>query len=186
MILPIYTFGSDVLREPADEIVGDSPELQELIDNMLDTMHGAYGIGLAGPQVGVGQRIFVVDLTTLQEDLEADGEDVPEQPMVFINPEIIESSDELSAFEEGCLSIPDIREEVKRPVSVEVEYTDRNWERKRLSCSGMLARVVQHENDHLDGIMFIDYLTPFRKRLLKRRLKEMSEGFVEADYPLAD
>lgn len=185
-MLPIYTFGAEVLRDPATEIAEDSPELQTLIDNMIETMHGAYGIGLAGPQVGVGQRIFVVDLSSLQEDLEADGEEVPEQPMVFINPEIVAESVEQTNFEEGCLSIPDIREDVSRPVAVEIEYTDRNWKRQKLTASGMLARVVQHEYDHLDGVLFVDYLTSFRKRLLKRRLKEMADGLVEADYPLAD
>lgn len=185
MVLPIYTFGAEVLRNPAEDIPENSPELQKLIDDMIETMHGAYGIGLAGPQVGVSQRIFVVDLSSLQEELEADGEEVPEQPMVFINPEIVAESEEETNFEEGCLSIPDIREDVKRPVAVEIEYTDREWQRKKLTATGMLARVVQHEYDHLEGILFVDYLTSFRKRLIKRRLKEMAEGIVDADYPLA-
>lgn len=186
MILPIYTYGSDVLRRRADEVEQDSPELQKLIDNMIQTMHGAMGIGLAAPQIGVSSRIFVVDLTAFLEDVEEVDEDLPEQPMVFINPQITDPSEDESAFEEGCLSIPDIREDVYRPDAIRIEYTDRNFERRTLDADGMLARVIQHEYDHLDGVLFIDHLTPFRRRLLKRRLKEMEEGRIEADYPLAD
>jgi peptide deformylase len=166
MILPVHTYGDDVLREETKEVEGDSPELQELIDNMIDTMHGAAGIGLAAPQVGRTERLFVVDLGPLVDEEDPDTLEWPEQPMVFINPEITEESEEEIEFEEGCLSIPDLREYVAR-------------------AEDMLARVIQHEYDHLDGVLFIDRISAFRRRLLRRRLKDMSEGLVEADYPLA-
>ena len=185
MILPIFTLGSDVLRSPAATVDGDSAEIQQLIDNMIQTMHAASGIGLAAPQIGVSQRIFTVDLTPVIEDLEEDAE-IPDQPMVFINPVLSNPDEEESIFEEGCLSIPDIREDVARPVAIEVEYYDRNFEKQSLVADGLLARVVQHEFDHLEGVLFLDYLSPFRKRLLKRRLNDIVEGRIEADYLLAE
>ncbi len=186
MILPIFVLGSDVLRTRADEVEGDSPELQKFVDDMIETMHAASGIGLAAPQVGKLLRIFTVDLTPLAEDLEEDGEVVPDQPMVFINPVLSNPVEEESVFEEGCLSIPDIREDVTRPIELQVEYYDRDFERKTIVVDGMLARVIQHEADHLEGVLFLDYLSPFRKRLLKRRLKDIADGHVDADYLLAD
>ncbi len=186
MILPIYTYGASVLRQQTETVEQDSPELQKLIDDMIQTMQGADGIGLAAPQVGRSERLFVVDVTLIADDLEKEGSIVPEQPMVFINPEIVELSDEQGEFEEGCLSIPDIRENVLRPTTVKVRYTDRLMRSRELELGGMLARVVQHELDHLDGILFIDRITPFKRRLLRRRLKEMAAGKVEAEYPLAE
>ncbi len=186
MILPIYTYGASVLRQQTETVEQDSPELQKLIDDMIQTMQGADGIGLAAPQVGRSERLFVVDVTLIADDLEKEGSIVPEQPMVFINPEIVELSDEQGEFEEGCLSIPDIRENVLRPTAAKIRYTDRLMRSRELELGGMLARVVQHELDHLDGILFIDRITPFKRRLLRRRLKEMAAGKVEAEYPLAE
>jgi peptide deformylase len=186
MVLPIYTYGSEVLRLPAAEIEKDSIELQSLIDDMFDTMFGASGIGLAAPQVGRSVRLFIADLTPLSEDLAEDGEAPPAGPMVFINPRIVEESDEATSYEEGCLSIPEIREDVERRAFVRVEYLDRNFEPQVLAATGMLARVIQHESDHLDGILFVDHISAFRRNLLRRRLREMAAGNVEADYPLAD
>lgn len=186
MILPIHTYGADVLRLPAAEVEENSDDLQSFIDDMFDTMDGAAGIGLAAPQVGRSIRVFVVDLTPLADDLAEAGEEPPVGRMVFINPTIVEESEEVARYEEGCLSIPDIREDVYRQISIRVEYLDRNFERQNLSASGMLARVIQHENDHLDGILFVDHLSSFRRNLLRRRLREMAAGNVEADYPLAD
>lgn len=185
MILPIHVFGDAILREDTLTVTEDSPELQQLLDDMLETMYGASGIGLAAPQVGRRERIFVVDLSGMEEDAEAIGEPLPEQPMIFINPEIVWDSDEQCEFEEGCLSIPDIRELVSRPERIRIEYLDRNLVSKSEEIGGILARVIQHEYDHLEGILFIDRITPFRRRLLRRRLREMSRGEVEAEYPLA-
>ena len=185
MVLPIYTYGSKILREVTEEVPGIDDSVRELLADMFETMRGAEGIGLAAPQVGRTERIFIVDLTPLALDLEEDGEVIPEQPMVFINPKITKHSDVDSEFEEGCLSIPDIRENVYRPDAIAIEYRDEHFAEQKLQASGMLARVIQHEYDHLDGILFVDHLSTFRRNLLRRRLREMTQGLVEADYPLA-
>ncbi len=190
MILPIYAYGQPVLRERAAEIEGDSPELQQLIDDMIETMHGAHGVGLAAPQIGRGLRLFVADLSPYAEDLadENDGE-VPvyaEGPLVFINPELVldVTADEVDV-EEGCLSIPDLREVVWRPDALTVSYLDRHFVRKEMEAVGQLARVLQHEFDHLNGVLYLDHLSPLRRRLLQRRLKAIARGDVDTEYPLA-
>ncbi|MFQ5571396.1 MAG: peptide deformylase [Rhodothermales bacterium] len=186
MILPIYVYGDPILRVETQEVEGNSEELQQLIDDMVETMRGAAGVGLAAPQVGRTERFFVVDLTPMFDDMEAEEiEALPQQPMVFINPEIHWESEEEIEFEEGCLSIPDLRELVIRPEGIRIAYLDRRFERQEIEVGSLLARVIQHEYDHLDGILFIDHISPFRRRLLKRRLREMARGNVEADYPLA-
>ena len=184
-VLPIRVFGDPVLRAETQSVDAATPELQAFIDSMIETMHGADGIGLAAPQVGRPLRIFVVDLSPMKEDVEEDDGPLPPQPMVFVNPEIVAESDEDCDFEEGCLSIPDVRERVVRPQSVRIRYQDRHLEPRELEATGFLARVVQHEYDHLEGVLFTDYLTAFRKQMLRRRLKGISQGDVEADYPLA-
>lgn len=183
MVLPIYVYGASVLREEATDISENTAELQQLIEDMFDTMRGAKGIGLAAPQIGRSLRLFVVDLSLMNDDEEAIT--WPYMPMVFVNPEIVAESEEESTFEEGCLSIPDLREEVVRPTHVRIEYLDRSFTPQVLEATGMLARVIQHEYDHLDGVLFTDLITPFRRRMLKRRLRNMSKGDVKADYPLA-
>lgn len=183
MVLPIYVYGAPVLREEADELIENTPELQQFVEDMFDTMHGAKGIGLAAPQVGRSLRLFVVDLTIMNDEDEAST--WPDMPMVFINPEIVEESEDESTFEEGCLSIPDLREEVIRPTGVRIQYLDRSFTPQDLEATGMLARVIQHEYDHLDGVLFTDLITPFRRRMLKRRLRNMAKGDVKAEYELA-
>jgi peptide deformylase len=190
MILPIYTYGSPVLRERTEPIEADSPELQRLIDDMVETMHRAQGLGLAAPQVGRSERVFVIDMSHVSDAVaeENDGEipDMARGPRAFINPEIVEAGeDDLCEFEEGCLSIPDLREDVTRPEQVRLRYRDRGFQEHEVVLGGMLARVVQHELDHLNGVLFIDRISAFRRRLLRRRLREIAKGHVEADYPLA-
>lgn len=185
MVLPIYTYGADVLRATTREVEGDTPELQGLIDDMLETMAGAAGIGLAAPQVGHSLRLFVVDLEPIREDLEAEGETVPDGPVVFINPRLVEETGDVVTMEEGCLSIPDVREDVDRPSGIRVRFLDRAFTERELAVAGMTARVIQHEYDHIEGILFVDRISAFRKQLLRRRLREMAHGAVEADYPLA-
>ena len=180
MILPIHVYGSPILHEPTKEVDTNTPELQELIDNMIETMHGASGIGLAAPQVGRTERLFVVDLSPLSED----EPDLPNSPLVFINPQIEEESEEEEEFEEGCLSIPDLREYITRPESISISYLDREFNVQKLEAEGMLARVIQHEYDHLEGVLFIDHISSFKRRLMKRRLKEMTNGKVQTDYPV--
>ncbi|MFW5955249.1 MAG: peptide deformylase [Rhodothermales bacterium] len=183
MILPIRLFGDPVLRERAESVDVSSDGLQSLIDDMIDTMRAAPGIGLAATQVGRRERVFVVDLSP-----RADDEDLPElppQPMVFINPEIVQEGEDYVEFDEGCLSIPDVTEAVVRPDTVRIRYLDRDFIPREETVSGLLARVVQHEYDHLEGVLFIDRISPLKRRLLKRRLRDMSRGRVEADYPVA-
>ena len=184
MVLPIYTFGHDKLREETEPVDSNSDALQELIDNMIDTMYAASGIGLAAPQVGRTERLFVIDVTPMADDLNGGGDEIPEQPMVFINPEIVAESDTVCDFEEGCLSIPDVTETVTRPEAITIRYRDREFEQREREIGNMLARVIQHEFDHLFGILFVDHLGSFRKRMVRRSLKKIADGDVEADYPL--
>ena len=182
MILPIRVYGDPVLRNDTEDVTSDSEELQELIDDMIETMRGAEGVGLAAPQVGRPERLFVADITPMLESDRID--EFPEQPMVFINPEISWESDEECEFEEGCLSIPDIREHVARPERVRVRYLDREFTEHEIEVGDVLARVIQHELDHLDGVLFIDHISPLRRRLLRRKLRDITKGDVEADYAL--
>lgn len=184
MVLPIHLYGHDALRMETDPVQDNTEALQELIDNMIDTMHNAAGIGLAAPQVGRDERLFVVDVTPMAAEMEDDDEPVPPQPMVFINPEIVEEGADTVDMEEGCLSIPEVREAVTRPDRIRVRYRDRDFEEQELDAGSILARVIQHEKDHLDGVLFTDYLSSFRKRLLSRSLRKMKDGDVAADYPL--
>lgn len=182
MILPIRVFGDPVLKERATDVTENTPELQQLIDDMIETMYGAAGIGLAATQVGRRERVFVVDVTPREDEVE---EEMPPQPMVLINPEIVDSGNEKVEYEEGCLSIPDLNEPVTRPDRIRIRYLDRDFVEQELEVGGVLARVFQHEYDHLEGILFIDHLSPLRRRLLKRRLREMAKGNVTAEYPVS-
>lgn len=184
MVLPIYVYGESILREQTEPVEENSEALQQLIDDMIETMRVAAGIGLAAPQVGRRERLFVVDLTPMADEAEEGSEPLPPQPMVFINPEVIWESEEECEYEEGCLSIPDIREMVVRPERVRLRYRDRNFELQEIEVRDLLARVIQHEYDHLEGVLFVDRISSFRRRLLRRRLRDMARGEVEADYPL--
>ncbi len=184
MVLPIYLYGHDALRQETEPVDENTEALQELIDDMIETMHNAAGIGLAAPQVGRSERLFVVDVTPMATEMEEDDEPIPPQPMVFVNPEIVGEGEETVDMEEGCLSIPEVREPVTRPERVRIRYRDRNLDERELETGSVLARVVQHEYDHLEGVLFTDYLSSFRKRLLRRSLRQMTKGEIEADYPL--
>ena len=184
MVVPIYVYGHDALRRETEPVEENTDDLQSLIDDMIETMRNAAGIGLAAPQVGRTERLFVVDLTPMADEMAEAEEPLPPQPMVLINPEIVEESDETVDLEEGCLSIPEVREAVTRPERIRMRYLDRTFEEQEIEAGHLLARVLQHERDHLDGILFTDYLSSFRKRLLQRPLREMVNGEVEADYPL--
>jgi peptide deformylase len=188
MILPIRLYGDPVLRAEAAPVEENTAEVQSLIDDMIETMYGAAGIGLAAPQVGFPLRLFVIDLTPVQETGEEAASALPEEiaggPHVFINPEITDEAGNNERYEEGCLSIPNIREEVTRPDAIRVRYLDRNFEQHELLAEGMLARVIQHELDHLDGVLFVDRISSFRKRLLRRKLREIARGEVDTEYPV--
>lgn len=180
MILPIYIYGHPVLRKVAEDIdVLKYPNLNELIDNMYETMYNAEGIGLAAPQVGLADRIFVVDLEPLAND---DHPEFKGFKKAFINAHIIERSGDEEFVEEGCLSIPGINEKVPRENKILIRYTDENLQEHTEEYSGFMARVIQHEYDHIDGIMFVDRISALRKRMIKTKLLAMEKGKVSCHY----
>ena len=185
MILPIVAFGHPVLKKMCKNITSDYENLDSLIDNMWETMYAASGVGLAAPQIGLSIRLFIVDASPFSEDktlsLE-EREKLSKFKMVFINPELKATSDDLNTFNEGCLSIPEIREDVVRENEIIVDYYDQDFNKKSLKLDGLRARVVQHEYDHIQGILFTDKLSAFKKRLIKGKLNTISKGKVKSDY----
>lgn len=179
MILPIYTYGSSVLREKAEDITPDYPELDTLIDNMFETMYNSQGVGLAAPQIGLPIRLAVITLDCLSEDY-PEYKDFNE---VYINPRIIEfDNSELKSMEEGCLSLPGISEPVKRPTRIKVKWMDREWNGHEEWVEGYLARVMQHEFDHLEGTVFTDRLAPLRKQIIRKKLSNLLTGKFSCNY----
>lgn len=179
MILPVTVFGDPLLRKVAQEITPDYAGLAELIENMYETMHNADGVGLAAPQIGLSIRLFVVDATAAANDEEPELKDFKK---AFINPTVLETKGEPWAMEEGCLSLPNIREEVYRDEQVTIKYFDENWVEKTETYNGYPARIILHEYDHLEGNLFIDYISPLRKRLIKAKLVAISKGKANAGY----
>lgn len=187
MILPITAYGDPILKTKAKEITPDYPKLKELIDNMFDTMYGAHGVGLAAPQVGLSIRLFVVDASPMADDEEYTEEEVNQLKnfkKVFINPQITEETGIEWDFNEGCLSIPDVREDVKRKSALSITYQDENFVLHTENYEGVAARIIQHEYDHIEGILFTDKLSPFKKRLLKGKLTNISKGNIKVDYKM--
>jgi peptide deformylase len=186
MILPIVAYGDPVLRKEAKFIEKNEIELAKLVDNMFDTMYEAAGVGLAAPQIGLDIRLFVVDGQPFNEK-EKD-EDIDPSLIgfkkVFINAEILEEDGDDWAFEEGCLSIPGIRADVYRPEKVTIRYRDMDWNELTETYEGLAARIIQHEYDHIDGILFTDYLPPLKKRMLKNKLADITKGSVSVDYKM--
>lgn len=180
MILPIVAYGDQVLKKKAVDIDKDYPELEALINNMFDTMYEANGVGLAAPQIGKSIRLFIVDASPF-EDKEPDLKDFVQ---VFINPIIVEESGEEWPFNEGCLSIPSVREDVMRKPKVLLRYYDENFEYYEEEFEGLAARVIQHEYDHIEGKLFTDRLSSFKRTLLKGKLNDISKGNVEVDYKM--
>ncbi len=178
MILPIYAYGQPVLRKRGIDIDKSYEDLSTLLDNMWETMYNAKGIGLAAPQIGKPIRIFLVD--TIQ--LEDDEKDLKGIKRVLINPEMIEEFGPEDAYEEGCLSIPDVRGDVIRNTEIRIKYLDENFKEHTESYSGINARVIQHEYDHIEGKLFIEKLQPLKKRLVKRKLENIKKGKVGVDY----
>lgn len=178
MILPIVAYGDPVLKRVSKDIDKTYPDLNGLIQNMYETMANANGVGLAAPQIGKDIRIFVVDGTVL-ESLKDSG-----FRKVFINVHILEQTGEEWAYEEGCLSIPGIRESIMRPSKLKVKYVDENFTEHVEEYEGIQARIIQHEHDHLDGKLFIDYLSPLKKQLLKGKLTKISKGETDAEYKM--
>lgn len=179
-ILPIITYNDPILRKKTEPVKEDSPELQMLIDDMFDTMYNASGVGLAAPQIGKLLRIFVVDADAITE--QSDEPDLG--PMVFINPQITDRLGEKLKMEEGCLSIPEVRDDVKRPAEINIQYLDRNFKPKIMSFDGWISRIVQHEYDHLEGVLFLDYMSSFRRRMHRSKLQQIEAGSLKTDYLL--
>ncbi len=178
MILPIYAYGQPVLKKVAKDITPDYPDLQDLISNMWETMDNANGVGLAAPQIGLSIRLFVIDSRPMQEE----GEEDLGIRGVFINADILEEAGEDRSYSEGCLSIPDISGDVERPEEITMRYLDENFVAHEATFDGMNARVIQHEYDHIDGILFTEHLKPLKKRMIKRKLDKIRKGEIEQRY----
>lgn len=180
MILPIFAYGQPVLKKVAEDIDATYPNLQELIANMWETMYNANGVGLAAPQVGLAIRLFVVDTTQLTEE----GKAANGFKKVFINAHKVNEMGEPWAYEEGCLSIPDVRGDVERPTVLRLHYLDENLVPQEETFTGINARVIQHEYDHIDGVLFIEHLKPIKKRLIRRKLEDIKKGKIKVDYKM--
>ncbi|MDP4207089.1 MAG: peptide deformylase [Bacteroidota bacterium] len=178
MILPITVYGDPILRKISEPIDQNYENLDQVIDNMWETMYHADGVGLAAPQIGLSIRIFVIDGSSMAEE----EPELENFKITFINAEILERTGEVVPFNEGCLSLPQIREDVNRPSKVRIRYLDRNWVQHEEEYTGFAARVIQHEYDHLDGKLFIDHLSLIRRKLLKSKLTAISLGKIKVSY----
>ncbi len=185
MIVPVIAYGHHIVRKVGVEIDRDYPNPAELIENMKESMNNALGVGLAAPQVGKAIRLFIVDTSPFGADEELDDQErdhLTNFKKVFINAKILKEEGEEWAFNEGCLSIPDIREDVFRKEKITIEYVDENFEKHVEVLDGIAARVVQHEYDHTEGILFTDKISSLKKRLIKKKLENISKGKVDIDY----
>ncbi len=180
MVLPIIAYGHPVLRKVAVDINEDYPNLQQLIDDMYETMYTTSGVGLAAPQVNRSIRLLVMDATPYAGEYP----NAKDFKRVMINPEIIEEEGENSMFNEGCLSIPEIREDVERKPTIRINYYDENWKFHDEKLTSVMARIIQHEYDHLEGILFVDRVSNMRKMLLKRKLSDISKGNIDVKYKM--
>jgi peptide deformylase len=190
MILPIVAYGDPVLRKKAAEIDKGSLDVKKLIEDMYETMYAASGVGLAAPQIGRSIRLFIVDGTPMNDDEDPEDPDNEYDPSligfkkVFINPDILEEDGDDWAFEEGCLSIPGIRNDVYRPEWIKIRYVDEDWNEHTEEYEGMAARIIQHEFDHLEGKLFTDYMSGLKRTLLKKKLADITKGNVDVEYKM--
>lgn len=178
MILPIIAYGDPILKTVGTEINSDYPNLIELIGNMYETMYASQGVGLAAPQIGLSIRIFVIDCSPFAEE----EPNLKLLKKTFINPEIIDEQGDPWYFKEGCLSIPEVREEVSRKSQITIRYYDTSFVEHTETYEGLAARVIQHEYDHINGVLFTDYLSALKKRMIKRRLSEIMDGKINPGY----
>ena len=189
MILPIVAYGTPVLRAKAKDITPDYPNLEKMIADMWETLYASNGVGLAAPQINKEIRLFLVDSAQIfanqEEDEKGKYPDEPGRKQVFINAKITALNGEPWSYNEGCLSIPKIREDVMRPETVMIEYVDENFVAHTEKFSGITARIIQHEYDHIEGKLFIDYLKPFKRKLLKGKLADITKGKITVDYKMA-
>jgi len=186
MILPIVAYGTPVLKKKGKDITPEYPAFEQLLENMWETMYEANGVGLAAPQVGIAIRLFIVDASPFADDdelTEKEQKQLTGFKKVFINPQIEESGDEW-AFNEGCLSIPDVREDVYRQEEIQIRYWDENFKEHTEQYTGLAARVIQHEYDHIEGVLFTDKLSPLKKKLIKGKLNNIAKGNIDVDYKM--
>lgn len=187
MKLPIIAYGDKVLRKVGEKITPDYDGLEQLIADMKETMYNAFGVGLAAPQIGRSIRLFLVDTAPFSEDPDLDENErefLKNFDKIFINAQIIEETGDEWDFNEGCLSIPDIREDITRQDTITIEYQDENFKNHKETLTGLAARVVQHEYDHIEGILFTDKVSSLKKRLLKKKLENISKGKIDVDYKM--
>ncbi len=190
MVLPIYAYGSPVLRKECEEIE-EGNDISELLANMFETMYNSQGVGLAAPQIGKAIRLFIVDASPFAEEEPENEEEAKNFEIlknfkkVFINPIIEEEEGQEWNFSEGCLSIPGIREDVLRKSIITISYFDENWEFHEEKFAGIAARIIQHEYDHVEGVLFTDYMNPLKKRLMKKKLTDISKGKVDVSYRMS-
>lgn len=186
MILPIVAYGDPVLKKKASDISPDYPDLKNLIADMFETMYNAAGVGLAAPQIGKSIRLFIVDASSFAEDEDATEEEkkLIDYKKVFINPVITKEEGEPWGFNEGCLSIPGIREEVFRKEKITIEYLDENFTSHKDTVDGIAARIIQHEYDHIEGTLFVERISLLRRQMIKRKLDEISKGLIETKYKM--
>ena len=187
MILPIVAYGENILKTKAVNITSGYPELRKLINDMWETMYNANGVGIAAPQIGKSIRLFVIDASPFSEDKEISDDEISTLKnfkKVFINPEIIDETGDEWNFMEGCLSIPNIREDIKRKEKITIKYYNESFEEIELDLEGLAARVVQHEYDHIEGVLFTDKLSSLKKKLLKGKLNDISKGKIKTEYKM--
>lgn len=187
MILPIIGYGDPVLRKKGIEIPKDYPNLKQIVADMYETMYNAYGVGLAAPQVGLAIRLFVIDTSPFSEDddlSKEEQEQLSKFKKTFINPTILKEEGEEWGFNEGCLSIPEVREDVYRHEKITIEYYDEDFNKYTDVYDGLIARVIQHEYDHIEGILFTDRISSLKKRLIQKKLQNIMEGKTRPDYKM--
>ena len=182
MILPIVAFGAPILRKKCKNISADYADLSDLLSNMCETMHEANGVGLAAPQINKSIKLFLVDTTSFKDDDEISNNQIIKK--VFINPSIIKESGKEWSYKEGCLSIPEIREDVIRNSTINISYFDENFKQHIDVFDGIVARVIQHEYDHINGVLFVDRISPLRKRMIKGKLKDIVKGYLKVSYKM--
>ena len=189
MIYPIVAYGTEVLRKKAEDITADYTNLKDIIESMWETMYSSNGVGLAAPQINKSIRLFIIDSAQIFENIDEEGTgkypDEPGTKKVFINPQIVELTGEEWSYNEGCLSIPKIREDVFRPQNVTIEYLNENFEKQKETFNGITGRIIQHEYDHIEGKLFIDYLKPLKKKMLQGKLTDISKGKTKVDYKMS-
>jgi peptide deformylase len=178
MILPIVAYGDAVLKQKAQPITQDYPNLEQVIANMFETMYNAKGVGLAAPQIGLSIRLFIVDAAPFAEDEEG----LKDFKQVFINAQVVKEDGNKWKFNEGCLSIPGVREDVMRKPEIEIEYEDENFVKRKEKFNGLAARIIQHEYDHIEGVLFPDRISAMRRQLIRSSLLDISNGNVDVEY----